>query len=101
MKIFSREKKYYFNDWLEVKLLIDIAQSSKFISINKKQELIYKLITLTSETNTTELKRNLYVTGLVMSDNEKNYYIAEAVHNTINEIQRIFFYYISYNIRQK
>lgn len=36
MKIFSREKKYYFNDWLEVKLLIDIAQSSKFISINKK-----------------------------------------------------------------
>ena len=82
MEIRSREKKYYLNDRLfelpEVKLLIDAVQSSKFISAGKSQVLISKLMALTSEANAAKLKRNLYVTGRVKSDNEKSYYIVEA-----------------------
>ena len=69
----------------EVKLLIDAEQFSKFISIGKSQVLISKLMTLTSEANAAKLKRNLYVTGRIKSDNEKSYYIVEAINDAINE----------------
>ena len=89
MEIRSCQKKYYLNDRLfelpEVKLLIDAEQSSKFISIGKSQVLISKLMTLTSEANAAKLKRNLYVTGRIKSDNEKSYYIVEAINDAINE----------------
>ena len=105
MEIRSREKKYYLNDRLfeppEVKLLIDAVQSSKFISVGKSQVLISKLMALTSEANAAKLKRNLYVTGRVKSDNEKSYYIVEAINDAINEGKRISFYYTDYNTQKE
>ena len=105
MEIRSREKKYYLNDRLfelpEVKLLIDAVQSSKFISAGKSQVLISKLMALTSEANAAKLKRNLYVTGRVKSDNEKSYYIVEAINDAINEGKRISFYYTDYNTQKE
>lgn len=101
MEIRSRDKKYCLNDRLfelpEVKLLIDTVQSSKFISANKSHKLISKLMTLTSEANAAKLKSNLYVTGRVKSDNEKSYYIVEA----INEGKQISFYYTDYNAHKE
>lgn len=105
MEIRSREKKYYLNDRLfelpEVKLLIDAVQSSKFISVGKSRELISKLMMLTSESNAAKLKRNLYVTRRIKSDNEKGYYIVEAINNAINEGKRISFYYSDYNAQKE
>ena len=105
MEIRSREKKYYLNDRLfelpEVKLLIDAVQSSKFISVGKSRELISKLMMLTSESNAAKLKRNLYVTERVKSDNEKGYYIVEAINDAINEGKRISFYYTDYNAQKE
>ena len=85
----------------EVKLLIDAVQSSKFISVGKSQVLISKLMALTSEANAAKLKRNLYVTGRVKSDNEKSYYIVEAINDAINEGKRISFYYTDYNTQKE
>ena len=51
--------------------------------------LISKLMALTSEANAAKLKRNLYVTGRVKSDNEKSYYIVEAINDAINEGKRV------------
>lgn len=105
MEIRSREKKYYLNDRLfelpEVKLLIDAVQSSKFISVGKSQELISKLMNLTSEANAANLKRNLYVTGRVKSNNEKTYYIVEAINEAINSGRRISFYYTDFNVHKE
>lgn len=105
MEIRSREKKYYLNDRLfelpEVKLLIDAVQSSKFISKDKSQELISKLMALTSEANAAKLKRNLYVTGRIKSDNEKGYYIVEAINEAINDGKQISFYYTDYNAQKE
>ena len=105
IEIRSREKRYYLNDRLfelpEVKLLIDAVQSSKFISANKSQELISKLMTLTSEANAAKLQHNLYITGRVKSDNEKGYYIVEAINGAINEGKKISFLYTDYNARKE
>ena len=96
MEIRSREKKYYLDDRLfelpEIKLLMDAVQASRFISPNKSQQLLTKLTKLTSEPNAEKLKRNLYVTGRVKSDNEKSYYIVEAINDAINAGRRISFY---------
>ena len=56
---------------------------------------------LTSEANAAKLKRNLYVTGRVKSDNEKSYYIVEAINDAINEGKRISFYYTDYNTQKE
>ena len=105
MEIRSREKKYYLNDRLfelpEVKLLIDAVQSSKFISAHKSQELISKLMALTSKANADKLKSNLYIADRVKSDNEKGYYIVEAINDAINDGKQISFLYTDYNVRKE
>lgn len=104
MQIRSCEKKYYLNDRLfelpEVNLLIDAVQSSKFISANKSRKLLAKLMTLTINANVAKLKSNLYITGCVKSDNEKSYYIVEAINDAINEGKRISFCYTDYNVHK-
>lgn len=105
MEIRSREKKYYLDDRLfelpEIKLLIDAVQASKLITPHKSRQLISKLMQLTSKPNAEKLKRNLYVTGRVKSDNEKSYYIVEAINDAINMGRRISFYYTDYNARKE
>ncbi len=105
MEIRSREKKYYLGDRLfelpEIKLLIDAVQASKFISASKSRDLITKLTRLTSDTNAAKLKSNVVVAGRVKSDNEKSYYIVEAINDAINEGKRILFTYTDYNAQKE
>lgn len=77
----------------ELKLLIDAVQSSRFITEKKSQELIGKLITLTSKTNADKLRRTVHITGRVKSTNEKGYYIVDAIHEAINAGRKISFFY--------
>lgn len=105
MEIRSREKKYYLEDRLfelpEIKLLIDAVQASKFNSISKSRDFIAKLTQLTSDTNATKLKSNVVVTGRVKSDNEKSYYIVEAINDAVNESKRVSFTYTDYNAQKE
>ena len=105
MEIRSREKMYYLGDRLfelpEVKLLIDAVQASKFISAAKSRDLTSKLMRLTSEVDASKLKSNLVVTDRVKSDNEKSYYIVDAINEAINGGRRISFYYTEYNAQKE
>lgn len=105
MEIRSREKMYYLGDRLfelpEIKLLIDAVQASKFISAAKSRDLTRKLMRLTSEVDASKLKSNLVVTDRVKSDNEKSYYIVDAINEAINGGRRISFYYTEYNARKE
>ena len=76
-------------------------QASKFISAFKSRDLITKLTRLTSDTNAAKLKSNVVVTGRVKSDNEKSYYIVEAINDAINEGKRISFTYTDYNAQKE
>ena len=105
MEVRSREKMYYLGDRLfelpEVKLLIDAVQASKFISATKSRDLTAKLMRLTSEVDASKLKSNLVVTNRVKSDNEKSYYIVDAINEAINEGRQISFFYTEYNARKE
>lgn len=105
MKLRSREKKYYLGDRLfelpELKLLVDAVQSSKFISERKSSDLISRLASLTSKANAEKLKRNLYVVSRVKPDNEKCYYIVDAINEAINRSKRVSFLYTDYNVKKE
>ena len=77
----------------ELKLLIDAVQSSKFITEKKSKNLIEKLTSLTSETTADKHKRPVHITGRVKSENEKGYYIIDAINEAINAGVKISFYY--------
>ena len=86
VEIRSRSKKYYINDRTfdlpELKLLIDAVQASRFISAKKSEALVEKLTSLASEESKEELKRNLINTSKVKSENEKTYYIIDAINRS-------------------
>ncbi len=101
----SRQNKYYLEgrkfEVPELKILIDAVESSKFITEKKSQELVAKLISLTSETNAGKLKRTLHTSGRVKSENEKGYYIVDAINEAINAGCRISFYYTDFDAKKK
>ncbi len=68
----------------ELKLLVDAVQSSKFITEKKSRQLIRKLGKLTSEYETRQLRRQVYVHGRVKAMNESIYYNVDKIHEAIN-----------------
>lgn len=101
----KRAWEYYLADRAfsipELKLLIDAVQSSKFITEKKSKALMEKLIALTSETNASKLQRSIHITGRAKSDNEKGYYIVDAINDAMNAGVKISFYYFDYDGKKK
>lgn len=108
VEVMSERKRtmyYYLSDrplsLPELRLLIDAVLSSKFITEKKSQELVNKLISLTSETSADKLRRTVHVTGKAKSDNEKGYYIVDAINEAIHLEKKISFYYFDYDGKKK
>lgn len=108
IEVMSERKRtmyYYLSDrplsLPELRLLIDAVLSSKFITEKKSRELVDKLISLTSETSADKLRRTVHVTGKAKSDNEKGYYIVDAINDAIHLGKKISFYYFDYDGKKK
>ena len=108
IEVMSERKRtiyYYLSDrplsLPELRLLIDAVLSSKFITEKKSQELVDKLISLTSETSADKLRRTVHVTGKAKSDNEKGYYIVDAINEAIHMGRKISFFYFDYDGKKK
>lgn len=82
----------------ELKLLVDAIQSSKFITRKKSLELIEKLGHLVSENESTQLKREVYVTNRVKTVNEHIYYNVDKLHNAISQNRKISFQYFKWEL---
>ena len=108
IEVMSERKRtmyYYLSDrplsLPELRLLIDAVLSSKFITEKKSEELVDKLISLTSETSADKLRRTVHVTGKAKSDNEKGYYIVDAINEAIHLDHKISFFYFDYDGKKK
>lgn len=105
MKKRGRSWSYYLEDRTfsvaELKILIDAVQSSRFITDKKSLEMIHKLISLTSERNAEKLNRSLHIFRRAKSENEKGYYIVDAIHEAINQDRKISFLYFDYDGKKK
>lgn len=100
----STQNLYYFDgqtyEVAELKLLIDAISSSKFITQRKSDELIAKLLTLTNEHTAAMLRRHVNVSGRVKADNEKGYYIVDAINTAIDTKRKIRFFYTDFDINK-
>ena len=67
----------------------------------KSQELVGKITQLSSRNKADELKRTLYAEGRIKPENEKIYYIVDAIHAAINAGKKISFSYFQYNGRKQ
>lgn len=101
----STQKRYYMIgrrfDLPELKTMIDAIESARFIPKEKSAALVKKIGSLTSFRNTEKLVRNVDVENRIKADNEKVYYIMEALNDAINARKKVSFQYFTYNVRKE
>lgn len=85
----------------EVKLLVDLVQSSKFITEKKSRELIAKLETLTSKYDAKAMGRQVEIIGRSKNHNENIYYNVDMVHTAISRNVKIRFHYFEWDVNKK
>lgn len=85
----------------EIKLLVDMVQSSRFITTKKSRSLIKKLETLTNVHNAKELARDVYVIGRAKSENENVFYNVDDIHTAINANKSISFNLTRYMLNKE
>jgi predicted DNA-binding transcriptional regulator YafY len=81
----------------ELKLLVDAVQASKFITVQKSQELIEKLVRQASDYQASSLQRQVYVAGKARSVNERVYYTIDAIYEAIAQDRQVSFHYFDYD----
>ena len=69
----------------ELKLLVDLVQSSKFITEKKSRKLIKKLEGLASKYEADELQRQVFVQGRIKTMNESIYYNVDKISQAIGK----------------
>ena len=84
----------------EVKLLVDLVQSSKFITEKKSRELIEKLETLTSKYDAKAMRRQVEIIGRSKTQNENIYYNVDMVHTAISQNVKIRFHYFDWDVNK-
>ena len=97
----SKPNKYFWGtrtfEQAELKLLIDAVSSSRFIPQRQSSALTKKIMTLISVHEQKDLKRNVYATNRVKSNNENLLYIVDAVNEAISRKCKITFQYTDYS----
>lgn len=85
----------------ELKLLVEIVQSSKFITLKKSKELIAKIEKLASGSEAKQLQRQVYVANRIKTANESIYYIVDDIHRAIQNNEQISFQYLEWNLEKE
>lgn len=85
----------------ELKLLVDVVQSSRFITLKKSKELIQKLEKMASREEAKQLQRQVYVANRVKTANESIYYNVDDIHKAIQNNAQIRFQYLEWNLEKQ
>ncbi len=96
----TSDHKYYVStrdyELAELKILVDIIQSSQFLTAKKSRALTKKLYRETSRYGAAELDRQVH-TAFAKVPNEKIFYTVDAIHRAIRDNRQIKFSYFRYN----
>ena len=85
----------------ELKMMVDLIQSSRFITDKKSKALISKLEKLVSENEASQLDRQVFITGRLKAENEQIYYNVDLIHRAINEDHQVKFQYFQWDIEKE
>ena len=81
----------------ELRLLMDAVQSSRFITIEKSNELISKLKKMCSSYEARALARTVHVQNRIKSMNDSIYLNIDSISDAINENRMISFKYFNWS----
>jgi len=84
----------------ELKLLVDVVQSSKFITKKKSESLIKKISKLTNNFEAKELVRDVIIFQRAKTDNEKIYYSVDIIHQALQQAKQIKFRYREWTVKK-
>ncbi len=84
-------------DLPEVKLLVDLVQSSKFITEKKSRELIKKLECLVPHQDAVTLQRQVVVSDRNKTINESIYYSVDVIYEAMAKNHRVCFQYFEWD----
>lgn len=96
-RYYIAERQY---ELAELKTLVDIIQSSQFLTAKKSRELTKKLYRETSRFGAAELDRQVH-TAFAKAPNEKIFYAVDAIHKGVRDDKKIEFSYFRYNEDKK
>lgn len=82
----------------ELKILVDMVQSSRFLTKKKSRELIKKLEGMAGKYDASQLQRTVYVGNRAKAENETVYYSVDMIHRAIQENKGIAFQYYTYTV---
>lgn len=85
----------------ELKLLVDVVQSAKFLTVKKSDELIKKLESLASRHEAVKLQRQVFVSDRIKTMNETIYYNVDIIHSAIANNSQIMFKYFQWNVKKE
>ena len=85
----------------EVKLLVDLVQSSKFITTKKSRELIKKLEGMVSKNDAGTLQRQVVVSDRNKTANENIYYSVDVIYEAIARNIKIRYQYFEWNAKKE
>lgn len=85
----------------EVKLLVDLVQSAKFITTKKSRELIEKLEGLVSNADAHKLHRQVVVADRNKTVNESIYYSVDVIYTAIADNAQIRFQYFDWTVKKE
>ena len=85
----------------ELKLLVDAAQASKFITKKKTEELIKKLEGLTSKYEAHQLQRDVYIYNRTKAQNETIFYNVDYIHDAIFSNVQVRFQYSEWTVKKE
>ncbi len=85
----------------ELKLLVDLVQSSKFITSKKSDKLIKKLESFTSCYEAHHLQRQVFICDRPKTENETIFYIVDQIHEAIHANKQISFQYTEWTPKKE
>ncbi len=102
----SRPSGYYIAsrefDEVELKLLVDTVQASKFMTKKQSREIIEKLKSLTNNYEAEKLvHRNVNISEPLKQTNNNSFYAVDCIHEAIHTNQSVKFQYLDWNLKGK
>lgn len=100
----STQNKYYYDgqpfEVSELKILMDAICSAKFITEGISQQLVSKLLTLTTQENAQQLRRHITLEGTAKSDSRSGYYSVDVINTAIDIGRKITFRYTDFDVNK-
>lgn len=86
----------------EVSMLMDMVQSSRFLTSEKAEQLLEKLSTQVSHQQAEKIRRQIYRTGAAAKgENERIYYALDQINEAINNNHQLSFQYWDWSLQGK